>query len=274
MVAEIERITGIDSETLKQSFQRVHRRHGTTEYAFAIQELDVLHDVDRSLTVRERLAKYDSAIQAFRSTRKRTLKLFPGVRATLEQLARDGLPVVALSDSMTSYVSRRLRQLDVDTLLAAVCAPRDHGLPPGLAPEVVRKARSEDILARLPHIEFPATLRKPDHLILKPILDSFGVEPETTILVGDSLSRDVLMARRGGLVDVWARYGKRNQEEHYAELVKITYWTEEDIRLEERLRNEIAGAEPTHTIDSFSEVLKLALHQASTQHCDSGAGSH
>ena len=114
MVQEIHRISGVDVSALKRSFRKVHQAHRTSEYAFAIQELDVLETIDAGLSPEERLKKYDSAIHAFRSTRRKTLRLYPGVKETLQRLRDAGVMVVAHSDSMMTYVSRRLRQLDVD----------------------------------------------------------------------------------------------------------------------------------------------------------------
>ena len=69
MVEELHRIAKVDVETLKRSFKRVHEKHRTTEYAFAIQELDALAEIDHGLSVEQRLAKYESAIVAFRRSR-------------------------------------------------------------------------------------------------------------------------------------------------------------------------------------------------------------
>jgi phosphoglycolate phosphatase len=257
MLGEIHRITGVDKEALKRSFKRVHERHRTTEYAFAIQELDVLAEIDRGLSVEQRLAKYERAIVAFRRMRKGTLRLFPGVSQTLDRLATAGIPVVGVSDSMMSYVSRRLRQLDVDLKFSAVCAPADHGLPEGLSPEMVRKVRGADVVGRMAEIPLSARVRKPDVQLIEPILKHFGVEAPETVVVGDSLSRDVLMARRIGAVDVWAEYGQKRDAFIYEELLKITYWSDAEVADETALQAEARVAPPTYSISAFEEVLPV-----------------
>ncbi len=257
MVNEVHHITGIDTETLKRSFKRVHERHRTTEYAFAIQELDTLAEIDRGLSVEERLEKYQSAIRAFRHTRKRTLHLFPEVKETLEAVRRANIPVVAVSDSMMSYVSRRLRQLDVDLLFTAVCAPADHGLPMGLSPDTVRRMKGSEVLGRMEQIEVSASIRKPDAKFITPILSRFSARPTEAVVIGDSLSRDVLMARRVGTVDVWAEYGQRRPNDIYEELLKITYWSEKEVQEEAALRAEVTAAPPSYSIESFSEIGEI-----------------
>jgi len=257
MAEEIHRISGVDLLEIKRSFRKVHQAHGTTEYAFAIQELDALREVDAGLSVEERLRKYDSAIHAFRSMRKKTLRLYPGVRETLERLREVGIAVVAHSDSMMSYVSRRLRQLDVDALLAAICAPRDHGLPPALDPRLVRRASPEAVESRTTLLEFAAGLRKPDPATLEPVFQMLQIPRDRALYVGDSLSRDILLARRSGLTDVWARYGRHPRNGLYEELLEVTYWTEAEVAEEERLRMHIEGLSPSHTIDSFAELVGI-----------------
>lgn len=257
MVEEIHRITGVDIETLKRSFKRVHEKHRTTEYAFAIQELDALGKIDHGLSVEQRLEKYQSAIVAFRRSRKQTLHLFPSVRETLATLKGSGIPVVAASDSMMSYVSRRLRQLDVDPLFEAICAPTDHGLPEGLSADTVRKAKEIDVLGRTQHIEVPRSVRKPDVRFIAPILARFGIGPADSLIVGDSLSRDVLLAKRTGAVDVWAEYGQRRDEATYRELLKITYWTDAEVEEETALKAEVGDTPPSYSINAFSEILEI-----------------
>lgn len=257
MVDELVKLTGIDAERLKASFKRVHETHRTTEYAFAIQELDELVVEDSGLSSEERLKKYDSAIRAFRHERRRTLRLFPGVLETLERIRQAGIPVVGVSDSMMDYVSRRLRQLDVDLHFAALCAPEDHGLPPGLAAQVARRAPSRDVLGRMAELPLPTHMRKPDSRIVLAILQHYGVKETEAVVVGDSLSRDVLMAQRVGAIDVWAEYGQRRERHLYEELLKITYWSDLDVAEEAELQARARAATPTFSLQSFPQILPV-----------------
>ncbi|MBM3300219.1 MAG: HAD family hydrolase [Deltaproteobacteria bacterium] len=255
MIQELHRLTGVDCDALKRSFSKVHQTHRTSEYAFAIQELEALQTIDSHLSAEERVRKYGSAIDAFRSMRKKTLKLYPGVKNTLERLQQEGMTIVAHSDSMMSYVSRRLRQLDIDRFFSAICAPRDHGVPEGLDPGVVRRFALDLVESRTRRLEYSPDIRKPDIATLAPIFNTLRVPPKHTVYVGDSLSRDVLLARRAGISDIWARYGHQHENGLYNELLQITYWTEKEVKEEERLRRELGGAPPSYVVDSFSEIL-------------------
>src|SRR6185503_16625163 len=91
MLDQVEKISGINRDLLESSFRRVYQHHRTTEYAFVLQEADALRLVDAHLTPDQIFAKYDSAVHAFRSERKRTLRLYPGVRETLLSLRAAGI---------------------------------------------------------------------------------------------------------------------------------------------------------------------------------------
>lgn len=94
--------------------------------------------------------------------------------------------------------------------------------------------------------------------LLAPILDRHGVRASETLYVGDSLSRDVVMAQRAGVVDVWAEYGQLHQSEYYEFLTKITYWSEAEVVAERESQRSIDPVRPTHRIGSFSGLLEIS----------------
>lgn len=254
MIAEIARISGADPEEIKASFQRVHRRHGTSEYSFAIGELDILDRTDQELSPAERVRKYDSAIHAFRSCRRALLQPYPGVAETLRELRDRGVRLVAHSDSMIVTVSRRLRQLDLDTYFEAICGGKDSGVPDYLPVTAARVASDSDVGARTRLIELPTGVRKPDPMCLAPVLREFEVQGADLIYVGDSVSKDMRLAAAIGARGLLAEYGRRVDPALYAELLKITAWTPDAVLAEESERPDSSFA----TIHSFREILMAA----------------
>ncbi len=252
----VERISAVPREDLERSFRRVYQRHRTSEYAFVLQEAEALRDVDAGLSPAAVFAKYDEAIHAFRSLRKKGLRLYPSVRDTLVALKAAGVKVVAHSDSPMEYVSRRLRQLDVDQLFDAICAPRDHGVPAGLE-HLVRQAPESTVGARTRLIESNPELRKPDPRTLAPVFAAFPVSLDRILYVGDNLSRDVLLAQRAGISATWARYGAVHDPVLREQLYRITYWTDADVAAEERLRKELGQTPPTFEIESFDGLREI-----------------
>ena len=254
MLAELSRITGLPEDELKASFQRVHQRHGTSEYAFAIEELDVLQETDRNLSIPDRLEKYATAIDAFREVRAERLSLYPGTVEVLEALRDRELELVAYTDAMLFYATRRLKQLGIEHFFSGLVAPRDHGLPPGVRPEWVRSSDDDSKYQPLiPHVEeLEPGLAKPNPEILLEIVRNFDTRPERSVYVGDSLHRDVYMAQLAGVHDVYARYGQSYPREYFAELVEITHWTDEDVARERDLHR--ISVEPSQIIDSIREL--------------------
>ncbi len=257
MVKELSRLSGIDEESLKASFKRVHERYKTTEYTFAIQELDVLSGLTCGLTAAEVIGKYHAAIKAFRIERRKTLRVYEGVVDTLTILKQEGKKVAAVTDALRFHVEYRLRQLGIAEYFDALVSPPDHGLPPGMSLQDVRFYGNDDSYqTKIPiKIDTPPALRKPDQKVLMPLLERCGVYPEEAVYVGDSLSRDVLMAQRCGVYDILAQYGHNYDPNHYAELLKITYWTEREVEEEKRLR--ATKVTPTFVVSSFPEILQV-----------------
>lgn len=257
MIAELVRLTGLDESALRKSFKRVHQKHGTSEYSFAIEELDVLAESNRGLSTREILERYGPAIQAFRETRRRTLRLYDGVRETLERLREKGKKIAGHTDAMMFYALYRLRQLKVDSLFDAIVAPRDHGIPDGVAPEDVRSGGDRERYDTSVPVKdsLEPDMLKPDPVILRKILADFKVGRQEAVYVGDSLHKDIRMAQECGVHDVYAEYGRNYRPDHYRELVEITHWTDEDVARELSLNS--LTVRPTFTIMRFPELLDV-----------------
>jgi len=257
MVRELGNATGVSEPELKSSFKRVHEKYRSSEYAFAIEELDVLKKKVGSLGTRDVFERYGAAIEAFRVTRRKTLRLYDGVAVTLRELKAANKRLVAVTDATMYYAVRRLKDLGIEVLFDMICAPADHGLPPGVKPEDARS--SADPRRYQSSIPFQLSLknevRKPDTAILNAILTTTEVTPQNAIFVGDSLTKDILMAKRCGVWDVFSEYGTRVAPDLFTELLKITYWTDQDVAEDRRLREQRIS--PTYTIASFRELLGI-----------------
>jgi FMN phosphatase YigB (HAD superfamily) len=258
MLHKLVEMTGIDEQALKASFKRVHQRHHTSEYAFAIEELDVLGDRDRELTLAQRLAKYYPAIQAFRDKRDETLKVYPGVVDTLKLLQAEGRLIVAYTDAMMFYAIYRLqRQLGIAHLFDGLFAPKDHGLPAGAVESDVRSYQdpSKYRCAIRMQRELGPGLLKPDSRVLELILAECAVAPGEAVCVGDSLHKDVYMAQACGVHDVHAAYGREYDQANYRLLIDITHWTDQDVDRETRLA--AVQVIPNHVIYAFSALPEI-----------------
>lgn len=257
LIEKIEQISGTPRETILEDIRRINRKHGTTEYDFAINELSVLPSSDRALSPRALEQKYAPARVAFREAERELLRPYPGVMRTLQALADSGIPVVGFSDSMGQYVVNRLRKLRLADFFSGLVAPATHPIPRVGIEGHSGLHSDEEVGFSGWQVVLPQGLRKPNPNTISPVLDNLGVARERTLYVGDSLTRDIRLAQGLGLMDVWARYGSVNVSSHYRSLLEITYWTPEQVKDEERSQAFARDIQPKTTIDCFDELLYL-----------------
>lgn len=255
MLREILRISEVPEEELLAEIRAVHQLRGTAEYSTLLQELPSLrerHPEEDLLTV------YASAIDAFREGRKSTMQLYPGVLDTLAAIRAEGVPIVAYTESLAFYTSLRLRWFGLDRVIDVLYSPADHGFPPGIRPDNIRKRPNE--YYRLQHTRTshtPPGLLKPEVDVLATIVDEMVSGPTQVVYVGDSLMKDVAMAQAVGVHDVWAKYGVAQHREGYDLLRRVSHWTQVDVE-RERAIAERPDVKPTFTLENgFDELLDL-----------------
>jgi phosphoglycolate phosphatase-like HAD superfamily hydrolase len=254
MLARLSADSGVPEDVLVDEFREVHQEHGTVEYAFSIEELPSLR---RRTPAADLLDKYAGAIQAFREARREQLHLYPGVESTLRFLRKTGCGIAAYTESLAFYSAYRIRRLDLDLLLDLVYSPADHDLPPGRSRESLRRYPADHYELRgTQHHHTPSGERKPNPDILLSIVRELGADPESTLYVGDSLVKDVMMAHDAGVIDAWAAYGYSPDRREYELLRRVTHWSKEDVEREITLSRR--AVRPTYVLErSFSELLDL-----------------
>jgi phosphoglycolate phosphatase len=227
---EVCRISGLSPEQLKREFKTVHQYHGTSEYAFAIQELPSLlakHPAEDICKI------YDPAMHAYYRARKQTLKLYPGVMDVLTTVRTKGCRLVAYTESMAFYTRQRLRDLDLDLVLDVLYSPADHELPNNMRPQDLRRYPAERYeLRKTKAHHTPKGELKPNPDVLQSIVRDCQAEPSQAIYVGDSEFKDIAMANMVGVTSVLAKYGKAQNRPEYNVLRQVTHWTDADVARE------------------------------------------
>jgi putative hydrolase of the HAD superfamily len=116
----------------------------------------------------------------YEAEKVRVLSPYPGVRETLGELKRRGFPLAVLTDAHNGNALARLRKVDLVEYFDYV-------------------------------ISFDMTGAKkpaPDAFLLA--LKKLQTKPAETLLVGDSLRRDIAPAQALGMITAYAKYGDRN----------------------------------------------------------------
>lgn len=244
MLDKVEEISRIPREELLRDFKQVHTRHGTAEYAFALEELPSLirkHPNENITSI------YSEAIDAYRSARRQVLKLYPDVHETLESIKDHGTLLVGYTESLAFYTRHRLLKLGLDRTLDFLYSPADHDLPKGLVPEAIRRYSPESYkLRRTIHRHTPAGKEKPSPEVLLQILADIGARPDEAIYIGDKLVKDVAMAQGAGVMDVHAAYGEAHNREEYELLRSVTHWSAQAV--EREITTTVAEMKPSYTL--------------------------
>jgi phosphoglycolate phosphatase len=252
MLTELVASTGVGEEELLSDFKQVFQSHGTSEYAFAIQELPTLR---RNFPGVYLPKKFESAIIAFRNARHAALRLYPTVMETLRTLKAKRCLIVAYTESTAYYTQYRIKALGLDGLIDYLYSPPDHDLPMGTTAEMFRSRPAEHYaLSQTVHRHTPEGEYKPNPKVLLDIVKEIPASPHEVVYVGDSLIKDVTMAQAAGIRDVWARYGAAQTREEYALLRRVTHWAE--ARVEEERRTTPAEIRAGTVLErEFAELL-------------------
>lgn len=250
MVEDLVVTLDVNEEQLLDEFKAVHQQYGSSEHPFAVFELPSVRRRFPDSSRQDLLKELESSLVAFSTARQKTLRLYPGVHDTLQAFRDEGIIIVAHTEAVAIHAYYRLMKLDIlryfkhiyalagfvdehpDPKRAAELAP-----PPGLV-KIISKNE-----------------RKPNPELLKDICHREGVAPSDACYAGDSLTRDVGMAKAAGVTAVWARYGIRYERDLWDSLVRVTHWSAEDVARDEELRQRCSEIQPDYTIDSFADLL-------------------
>ena len=132
---------------------------------------------DRSLYCNE---VFSRCCAIYEAEKVRVLEPYPGARETLDELKKRGFPLAVVTDAHRVNALMRLRKAGLDGFF-------DHVI-------------SYDMTG--------AKKPAPDAFLLA--LKQLGTSPSETLLVGDSIRRDIAPAQQLGMVTAYAKYGDRN----------------------------------------------------------------
>lgn len=252
MVDELVPILNIERELLLDQFQCVHRYYSNSEQPFAILDLPIVRVKFAGLSTEEVLGHLDPALHAFNRSRDRHLRLYPGVRSTLDELKNRGITIVGHTESVAVNAYFRLRKLDILGFFQRLYALEGNRQPHPVPGREELLNPPEHFVELLPYQE-----RKPNPALLLDICRRQGVPAEEAVYVGDSLTRDMSMAKNAGLRAVWAEYGTNYDRALWSRLVRVTHWSDDDVAREAQLREIYKDVRPDMTIGSFAEILPL-----------------
>jgi len=253
MVDKVVELLGCDRQILLNDFREVHQHYHDTEYPFALLETSTVINYFKVSNRKEIAKALDPAFQVFNSARKKHLRLYPGVESTLEYICQRDIKLVAYTDSQFFGAIDRLMRLNLIALFSKVyCRKRSQQEHPN--PEAGLQWLNKVPMHKV--YELSEDKVKPDPRVLIDICNAEKVMPTEVAYIGDSMGHDILMAKKAGVISIWAKYGALLDTSDYKRLIKITHWTKEDVEEERRLKKEAEHLQPDFVAeDSFVEIL-------------------
>ncbi|MEU9511143.1 HAD-IA family hydrolase [Micromonospora sp. NPDC048169] len=259
MVALAAELLDVSEDELRGDLQAVHRNHGNTEHPFALLETSAVERRLPGMSQRARHEHLRPAFAAFNEVRRRHLRLYPDVERTLQTIKATGCHIVGHTEAKDVNISSRARSLGLDVMLEAIYAPQFVGPPHPLGAD--RRSAPAAIEVRV----LPPASRKPNPEIPRRIAEQLGVPPARCLYVGDSLNKDVAMAKRAGMLAAWARYGTHHDSGLWSDLVALSHWDPAAVTAAETSNDNSARYAPDVTLDAFHELCEHYTFSAASQ---------
>jgi phosphoglycolate phosphatase len=256
MVETAVEILDCNRDKLLDEFKKVHQTHHDSELPFALLETETVKKTFAGLNQSHILKQLDPAFYAFNSSKKKTLKLHEGVEETLDLLVQNEIKLIAHTESRLQGALDRINRLGIAKYFSKIyCRERSITVHPDT--EYTNRWLAKFSLENV--YELAHHQSKPNPEVLVEICSSENIKIQEAAYVGDSIAKDIMMAKQAGVFSIWAAYGSKHNRELYSSLVRISHWTPEDIIIEEQLR-------PDYIVKkSFRDVFEALQFAESVQ---------
>lgn len=250
MVESASALLDVSQDVLLDQLQQVHQHYRDSEYPFALLETRIVQERFSGLSRLELKQRLDPAFRSFNEARNQTLTLYPTVLETLSYLRNQGVTVVGHTEASAPNAFFRLRKLGCLPFISRLYALEHLGEDHPVVEKSLRFQEGRDLVHFL-----KANQRKPNPSILLTICKEYDVPTEQTLYIGDSVSRDISMAKEARTWSALAEYGLRFDKSIWARLVRVTHWSADDIRLNEEMRKSNAQTKADVVLDTqFAQI--------------------
>ena len=253
--------TGFPRIKVVQSLKTVYSKYESNEYPFALQESTLFTEFPEFGSFDKLII--EPARMAFSEARKKYMKPYKGVLETFEVLKERKIPVVALTDAPRNPAEQRAKRMGFDAYLGSLYTLPGFQLPATpegealVAPDILQKEERGHYRAACPVIELPRDYEKPNPRGLLQICRTWSVEPQNVLVVGDSLRKDVGVAREVGAVDCWAEYGTYVSLEYKERLDIISAASVTRRHAASVYESGQLPLKATHVLSNFAQLLDV-----------------
>lgn len=266
MVDSVCLSTGFPRIKVVQSLKAVYTKYESNEYPFALQESSIFAEFPEFMSFDKLVIQ--PARAAFAEARRKYLRPYKGVLPTLERLEELGIPVVALTDAPRNPAQSRAKRMGFDKLLHALYTLPSFAFPASpegetlVAEEILKREQRGEYRAACEVVELPKEFEKPNPEGVLQICRKMGVAPSETLIVGDSLKKDVAVAQRVGAIDCWAEYGTYVSTEYRERLDTISANAITRRHAASVLEGDAqAASRATYALSNFEQILEVIAAQ-------------
>ena len=247
MVDELSHILNEEKAVLLKEYKQIHQQKGSVEYPYATLHLPSVVKAYPDDAPEELMRKLDPVFHKFNSIRKKRLELYPHVKETLTQIWKQGIKIVGYTESAEENGFYRLRKLGIADLFHHVYVSdsqfeRPDDLPSSEKTQIVHG-------------------KKPNPELLKQICVQESVAVSEAVYIGDSLTKDIYMAKVAGVGSVLCKYppNSKGTNDFYPKLVAISHWTEKDFQREKEVKQicQNNNIRPDYVVDSFEQLIGI-----------------
>jgi len=247
MVEELSSILKVDETILLDQYKQIHQQKGGVEYPYATVYLPAVLSAYPNYTHEELMQVLDPVFHKFNAIRKENLHLYPYVKESLNKVSEMGIKIVGYTESAKENGFYRLQKLKIDGLFQHVYVSNS-------------QFESSDRLVA-PNKTQVVQGKKPNPELIKQICEQESVLGNETIYIGDSMTKDIYMAKMAGVISVLCKYpcDKQTANELYPKLVAISHWTEADFQREQEIKQicQDNNIQPDYMIDSFEHLVEI-----------------
>lgn len=259
MVHALSRESNVSEDVLYEEFKQVFTHHGSVEYTFSVQELPIF----KSMSTEDVKRLISIARGTFRRVRAKRLRPYTSVPATLEWIKDQQIGLVGVTNAPLYLAQLRLWELKIDRFFDGLIAWEGNPTP-AIGDKFVGDFIEPSTSRRLTRVKWCASVksdaRKPATDAYELALDKVGVEPSACWVVGDSLEKDLVPARKLGAKTVLAAYGKSVASKDIETLLRVTHWSDKEVDT----HYTTSTFDPDYAIDSFDELTSILPHNIPT----------
>jgi phosphoglycolate phosphatase len=168
-----------------------------------------------------------------------------------------------LTDAPRNPAEQRVKRMGLDEYLTALYTLPGFSFPASpeggmlVAPDILQKEQRGEYRAKCPVIELPREYEKPNSKGLLQICRTYSVDPKDVLLVGDSVKKDIAVAREVGATDCWAEYGTYVSLEYRERLDIISAAAITRRHAASVFEGGAQSVVPTHTFSNFTQLLDV-----------------